>query len=242
MGKWRTGDWIWLIGILLAIIVSVVTIRLNDNDSVVNIISLLSSASSITLAIVAIWQSSKNNSESNKTLGNVNVKLDFIDKNLITIQKYMMKGTKEAVKKSPIPVEEQEEFMEIIRKQEEDITINTILTSDNKYSDSIKGKCYINKFYSEDNKLNDELNKLNIILKKGCGNEVRYRIEGTNVFKNDILISYKMEKDNVEITLENDTIQNKKIKEVSFSEYEDRIDFWLYGDKTNRFNLNKNPN
>lgn len=242
MEKWRTRDWIWLVGILIAIIVSIVTIRLNDNDSVVNIISLLSSASSITLAIVAIWQSSNNNSESNKTLEKFNAKLDFMDKNLTSIQNHILKEAEEAIKKSQMPDEEKGEAIEILRKQQEDITINTIVTSDNKYSDSINCKGYIEKFYSDEVKLNHELNKLNTILNKSCGNKVRYRIEGTNVFKNDILTSYKIEKDNVEIILENDTIQNKKIKEVSFSEYDDRIDFWLYGEKTNRFNLNKNPN
>lgn len=255
MEKWRNRDWIWLVGILIAIIVSVMTIRLNDNDSVVNIISLLSSVASITLAIVAIWQSSYNNSESNKTLEKFNTKLDFMDKNLASIQNHILKEAKEAIEKSQIPEEEKEEVIEILRKQQEGMKTNVVLNNIKKYDDSIMSKYYIDKYFdsvtskycgnkinAKDNVLSNQLKRLDKILSENIENKVRYRIEGENEFQNDILISYKIEKNNVEITLKDRTIANKEIKEVSFSEYDDRIDFWLYGEKTNRFNLNKNPN
>jgi Growth inhibitor len=52
--KLNERDYKWLIFILVIIIGVVLTWRLNDNDSVVNIISMFSSGASISLAIIAI--------------------------------------------------------------------------------------------------------------------------------------------------------------------------------------------
>ncbi len=233
----------------MAIIILITTIKLNNDDSIVNIISLLASASSITLAIVSMRQSSVNNSESNKTFEKFNMKLDFMDKNITVIQNHILTETKEAVKKSQMPEEEKEEVIEILRKQQSIMEKNIMSFHNNRVNDTegvgiseMPCECYVKKVYSKDDKLNNELNKLENILRENLGNRVRYRIEGIHEFKNDTLKDYSIEQNNVKIELADITIENKEIREVSFTDYNDRVDFWLYGNKVNRFNLDKNPN
>lgn len=90
MKKWRTRDWIWLVSILVGLIILVITIRLDDNDSVVNMISLLASASSITLAIVAIFQSSNYNKKSDEIFESFKNELNILKQNTDIIKENLL--------------------------------------------------------------------------------------------------------------------------------------------------------
>lgn len=61
--KWSSRDWIWLVGILIAIIVFILTFRLGDNLQVINLFSFISSSVSIALAMVAIFIALKQDSD-----------------------------------------------------------------------------------------------------------------------------------------------------------------------------------
>lgn len=61
--KWSSRDWIWLVGILIAIIVFILTFRLGDNLQVINLFSFISSSVSIALAVVAIFIALKQDSD-----------------------------------------------------------------------------------------------------------------------------------------------------------------------------------
>lgn len=93
------------------------------------------------------------------------------------------------------------------------------------------------RVYSDNIKLNEELNYLEELLIKNKGNKIRYRINGNEEFVNGVFESFKFDGNNVEIVIDGQVIKNQKINEVSFSEYEERTDFWIYGEVTNRFNL-----
>lgn len=108
MKDWRTRDWFWLVGILLGINILTITFRLNDNDSVVNIISLLASASSITLAIVAIWQSSTYNNQSNEVFNSLKENLSILGHNVDTIKQNIIKEAADVIDKSDIPDSEKD--------------------------------------------------------------------------------------------------------------------------------------
>lgn len=90
MKKWRTRDWVWLVSILIGLIILVITIRLDDNDSVVNMISLLASASSITLAVVAIFQSSNYNNKSEEILESFKNELNILRENTDIIKENLL--------------------------------------------------------------------------------------------------------------------------------------------------------
>lgn len=93
------------------------------------------------------------------------------------------------------------------------------------------------KVYSDNKKLNEELNYLEELLIRNRGNKVRYRTDGNTEFTNGIFESFKFNGNNVEIVIDGQVIKNQEINTVSFSEYEERTDFWIYGEVTNRFNL-----
>lgn len=70
--KWRNRDWIWIIGVLIAIIILIVANKASENLE--NNFSIISSAVSIALALIAIFYSSKQDNEnkrSNENIGNL---------------------------------------------------------------------------------------------------------------------------------------------------------------------------
>lgn len=70
--KWRNRDWIWTIGVLIAIIILIVANKAGENLE--NNFSIISSAVSIALALIAIFYSSKQDNEnkrSNENIGNL---------------------------------------------------------------------------------------------------------------------------------------------------------------------------
>lgn len=84
--EWTSRDWAWVVGILLAVIIFILSFRLGDNLEVVNLFSFISSSVSISLALVAIYialvQSKDNNELSehlNTTMTLINEKLTSVD-------------------------------------------------------------------------------------------------------------------------------------------------------------------
>lgn len=85
--------------------------------------------------------------------------------------------------------------------------------------------------------IKQEVSKLEGILKACIGNKVKYRVEGISNFTDDILKDYIIGDSEITIVMDQESITTPNYREVSFSHYEDRVDFWIYGNKTNRFNL-----
>ncbi|OMD78254.1 hypothetical protein [Paenibacillus odorifer] len=82
-----------------------------------------------------------------------------------------------------------------------------------------------------------EVSKLEGILKACIGNKVRFRVDGIVTFTNEILKDYIIGDSDITIVMEQESITTNNYNEVSFTHYEDRVDFWIYGDRTSRFNL-----
>lgn len=107
---WRDRDWIWIISILLGSIIVILTWRLNDNDNVVNIISMFASGASIILAIVAIIQSTIYNSSSNELNAKMTEKLSILENNVELVKENILKEANEAIENAPIKDETKEQI------------------------------------------------------------------------------------------------------------------------------------
>jgi len=88
--NWDKKDYNWFILILLGIIGIILTWRLNDNDSVVNIISMIASGASITLAVIAIIQSTSYNESASNTYNAITEKLINLEHNTNDIKQKVM--------------------------------------------------------------------------------------------------------------------------------------------------------
>ncbi|SHH56938.1 hypothetical protein [Clostridium intestinale] len=227
---WRNRDWCWIVSILIGIIIVVLTWRLNDNSSVVNIISMFASGASIILAVVAIVQSTLYNTSSNELNSKMTEKLSLIENTMEIVKDNILRNTNTIIDNSPIPKEEKEELkrrVEYLNNKESLIKIfeSNISVQKNKLKHTTK--------------LEDEIGMLINTLDKSINKNVSYRVDGTNQFKHGTLTTYSYNKNNnlINIVIDNDSIITKNITEVSFSKYDDRIDIWIYGDKTNRFNI-----
>ncbi|PFF28427.1 hypothetical protein [Bacillus thuringiensis] len=111
--KWRSRDWLWLVGILISLIVLILTVRLGDNLEVINLFSFISSSVSIALALVAIFIALKQESENNRVtsqmtntltkielkVNSMDGKIDDLDPNVVTkpFQKKLIKEIEEIV-------------------------------------------------------------------------------------------------------------------------------------------------
>jgi hypothetical protein len=98
--KWDERDYKWLIFILLGIIGLILTWRLNDNASVVNIISMIASGSSIALAVMAMIQSTIYNDRSNDTYVAITEKLSKLEHNTDDIKKGIMDKINTVIEKN----------------------------------------------------------------------------------------------------------------------------------------------
>jgi hypothetical protein len=96
-------------------------------------------------------------------------------------------------------------------------------------------KCGGEKMKPRDKK--EDVAKLEGILKACIGNKVRFRVDGIVTFTNEVLKDYIIGESDITIVMDNESITTTNYTEVSFSHYEDRVDFWIYGDRTSRFNL-----
>jgi hypothetical protein len=83
----------------------------------------------------------------------------------------------------------------------------------------------------------EEVSKLEGILKACIGNSVRFRVDGILDFTNETLKNYIISESDITIVMENESITTTNYTQVSFTHYDDRVDFWIYGDRTSRFNL-----
>ncbi|MEE3895333.1 hypothetical protein [Priestia megaterium] len=87
--KWTNKDWAWLVGVLTAIIILILTYRLSDNQEVTNLFSFISSSVSIALAIIAIFIALKQDSDGRRVneqtsflLNNIESKISNVDENI----------------------------------------------------------------------------------------------------------------------------------------------------------------
>lgn len=244
MKKWTNRDWCWLVSILIMIIIIILTWKLNSNDNVVNIISMFASGASIVLAIVAIVQSTIYNNSSNELYTRMTEKLSILENNMEFVKDKFVNGTSEIIDKSPIDKDEKEELkrrvVETLKYTDVDIplpSVSSVLSEESKRKSKMLSKKSVknSKYIKE---LEYKFNKLIQILENNKDNKIRYRVDGKLNFEDGILKSYEIyDRINLNIVLKNNTIFNENINDISFSEYDDRIDVWIYGDKTNRFNI-----
>ncbi len=87
--KWTNRDWAWLVGVLTAIIILILTYRLSDNQEVTNLFSFISSSVSIALAIIAIFIALKQDSDGRRVnektsllLNSIESKISNVDENI----------------------------------------------------------------------------------------------------------------------------------------------------------------
>ncbi|KQB91892.1 MULTISPECIES: hypothetical protein [Geobacillus] len=83
--KWTNRDWMWLVSILIAIIILVLTYRLSDNQEVTNLFSFISSSVSIALALVAIVITLKQDSDNQRLTRQMHETLARIDEKLNSV-------------------------------------------------------------------------------------------------------------------------------------------------------------
>ena len=85
--------------------------------------------------------------------------------------------------------------------------------------------------------IEERFKELENLIKSCAGNKIRYRIQDNNDFTNDFLVGCEIRENTIIMKMQNNSIKTSNVKDISFTEQEDRTDFWLYGDKVNRFNL-----
>lgn len=124
--KWTERDWIWTVSILIGIIIIILTWRLNDNDSVVNVISMFSSGASIILAIVAIVQSTMYNNSSNELNAKMTEKLSNLETNVSLVRDELLKNVYKTIDESGLDEKSKEEVKE---KLNYNINIDPIFTN-----------------------------------------------------------------------------------------------------------------
>ena len=112
--KWRDRDWIWTIGVLIAIIIFIIANKASKNLE--NNFSIISSAVSIALALIAIFYSSKQDGENKRSSENIgNLVRDAVkgitkvDTSMIQMQKDIQTVVNAAVK---LKIEETAEEIE----------------------------------------------------------------------------------------------------------------------------------
>lgn len=105
MKNWTNKDWVWVTSILIGIIIIILTWRLNDNDNVVNIISMFASGASIILAVVAIVQSTIYNSSSNELNARMTEKLSTLESNIELVKNNILSNANEVIDNAPIKEE-----------------------------------------------------------------------------------------------------------------------------------------
>ncbi|HFD2039958.1 TPA: hypothetical protein ACF2DA_001561 [Clostridium perfringens] len=102
MKNWTNRDWGWLTSILVGIIIIILTWRLNDNDNIVNIISMFASGASIILAVVAIVQSTIYNSSSNELNAKMTEKLSLLENNVEFVKENILNNANKIIERAPI--------------------------------------------------------------------------------------------------------------------------------------------
>ncbi|MBE2973407.1 hypothetical protein [Priestia megaterium] len=83
----------------------------------------------------------------------------------------------------------------------------------------------------------EKLQDLLDIMSENIGNKVNYRLEGINVFTEDKLVDCHINGNQLDIELFNVTVKNLNVKDISFKDYGEKVDIWIYGDLTNHFTI-----
>lgn len=89
--KWTNKDWAWLVGVLTAIIILILTYRLSDNQEVTNLFSFISSSVSIALAIIAIFIALKQDSDGRRVNEQTSSLLNSIESKIINVDENIRK-------------------------------------------------------------------------------------------------------------------------------------------------------
>lgn len=113
--KWTERDWMWLVSLLIIVIIIILTWRLNDNNSVVNIISMFSSGASIMLAIVAIVQSTIYNSSANELNAKMTEKISSLENNMSLVRDKLLNDVNKVIDEAPIDEEAKEEIKDNLK-------------------------------------------------------------------------------------------------------------------------------
>lgn len=102
--KWTNKDWTWLVGVLTAIIILILTYRLSDNQEVTNLFSFISSSVSIALAIIAIFIALKQDSDGRRVneqtsllLNSIESKISNVDENIRKIDAGVISRAQETI-------------------------------------------------------------------------------------------------------------------------------------------------
>lgn len=162
--KWNERDWKWVIGILISIIILILTLRLGDNQDVINLFSFISSSVSIALALVAIFIALKQDGESRRVnylttriLNSIELKLNNVDENLRRIDdKFIRNVTEEAIEDITSEGGEKDnytkdEVKDILNSLSIEITkeINNELNKDKRRTQYIPNQGLMSKAYLE---------------------------------------------------------------------------------------------
>ncbi|PEZ05552.1 hypothetical protein CN326_13895 [Bacillus sp. AFS018417] len=155
--KWENRDWVWLVGILITIIILLIA-GFYNNDKIELNFTIISSAVSIALALVAIFIALKQDSDNQRVndrisyllneisvnVRNVDAKVDKIDPRLLhsVTEEVVDEYTQESKEKETFT---KEEVDEIVNKISKDITsnINDLINLENnkrKYSSSYQNR------------------------------------------------------------------------------------------------------
>ncbi|MBN8046928.1 hypothetical protein J0A94_03740 [Paraclostridium bifermentans] len=113
--KWTDRDWMWVVLLLIIVIIIILTWRLNDNNSVVNIISMFSSGASIMLAIVAIVQSTIYNSSANELNAKMTEKISSLENNMSLVRDKLLNDVNKVIDEAPIDAEAKEEIKDNLK-------------------------------------------------------------------------------------------------------------------------------
>lgn len=102
--KWTNRDWAWLVGVLTAIIIFILTYRLSDNQEVTNLFSFISSSVSIALAIIAIFIALKQDSDGRRVneqtsflLSSIESKISNVDENVRKMDERVLSRAQETI-------------------------------------------------------------------------------------------------------------------------------------------------
>lgn len=113
--RWTDRDWMWLVSLLIIVIIIILTWRLNDNNSVVNIISMFSSGASIMLAIVAIVQSTIYNSSANELNAKMTEKISSLENNMSLVRDKLLNDVNKVIDEAPIDAEAKAEIKDNLK-------------------------------------------------------------------------------------------------------------------------------
>ncbi|WP_100373070.1 hypothetical protein [Bacillus sp. FJAT-45037] len=80
-------------------------------------------------------------------------------------------------------------------------------------------------------------------LENSKGKKVRYRVEESPdypEYKNDSVVNVIVSGNDITVDMQQTSVTTNEVKQISYTDYPDRTDFWLYGkDSADRYNVTK---